>query len=81
MLLASIRRLGVAAVYDRLEEVPVPVRIVVGARDVSTPPDQAAALARRIPRVEVIVVGEAGHHVMTDAPGTLGRLIAEAVGQ
>ncbi len=77
-LAAALRGLGTGAmdpVWDRLGELAMPARIVVGARDA-----KFAALGRRLvarlPAAELEVVPGAGHGLLWEAPRAVARAIA-----
>lgn len=65
-------------VHDRVGEVRLPTHVVVGTRDVLTPPHQARALVRSIPGAELTVLPGCGHMVMLERPGELCELLAAA---
>lgn len=71
--LAMSARLEVGATAD---DVQCPVLLVVGEQDAWAPPREGAELAAALPRSHMIVVGQAGHLVQTDAPATTALLIA-----
>lgn len=60
---------------DRLDRVDVPAFVVVGRRDLLTPPPFARAMAERLPDAELTVLPEAGHQLMQERPGELAGLI------
>lgn len=68
-----------------LERLRCPVVCVVGDEDVVTPPDVVSAMAARIPRAKLTVVGSAGHLTNLEAPEAfnegLAGLIEEAAGE
>lgn len=60
----------------------LPTLIAVGDQDRMTPPPRSRALARALPQAEFLIVPNAGHMAMMEAPeavtGALGRLLAAA---
>jgi 2-succinyl-6-hydroxy-2,4-cyclohexadiene-1-carboxylate synthase len=81
-LAAALRELGTGALpslWDRLDEVTVPVELVVGERDEkfrAIGQEMAAAL----PEARVHVVGGAGHAVHLEAPDAVAEVIAAQAG-
>ena len=53
---------------DRLERLTMPVRILWGAEDRWQPTTYAERLASDIPDAELVIIPEAGHFVIEDAP-------------
>lgn len=60
-------------VRDRLPSIGAPTLVVVGERDVMTPPRYAADLADRIPGARTAIVADAGHMLPVEAPAVLGE--------
>jgi pimeloyl-ACP methyl ester carboxylesterase len=58
----------------------VPTLVVVGAEDRITPPDQARAMADRIPGAQLAVVPGAGHLPTLEAPDATTRVIRTFLG-
>ena len=83
--LARLRRLAPGVLYNDLKacndfefsgNVACPVLLVVGKRDVMTPPKAAVSLSERI-KAETVTVSNSGHSLMAEAPdATLDALIA-----
>jgi len=70
--------LGPLLTYDvhrRIHDVDLPTRVVVGSRDVLTPPQMARAITREIPGSELEVLPGCGHMVMLERPGELCDLL------
>jgi 2-succinyl-6-hydroxy-2,4-cyclohexadiene-1-carboxylate synthase len=63
------------SLWERLPELTVPVTLIVGERDLKFR-DIAAAMAGRIARAEVVVVGGVGHAVHLEAPGRVAAELA-----
>jgi 2-succinyl-6-hydroxy-2,4-cyclohexadiene-1-carboxylate synthase len=81
-LAAALRGLGTGAlpsVWDRLEELPMPVTLAVGERD-----QKFAGIAREmasaIPEAEVVVIPGAGHAVHLEEPDAVAQLIGGTAG-
>lgn len=68
---------------DLLQEIQVPVLVLVGDLDRMTPPAQAEKLAGRLTDVELVTVPGAGHTAMIEAPDHVNdavcRLVERAV--
>lgn len=62
-------------VHHRLGEIDLPTRVVVGSRDVLTPPRMARALAQGIAGAELTVLEGCGHMVMLERPRQLDELL------
>ncbi len=60
----------------RLGEVATPTLVIAGADDPLTPPWLAEELTRELPVAQMVVVEEARHMPMVDAPETVNMLIA-----
>jgi 3-oxoadipate enol-lactonase len=55
-------------VHDRLHEIACPTLVLVGERDLSTPPPAAAAIAKEIQGARTVVLANAAHIVTVEAP-------------
>jgi pimeloyl-ACP methyl ester carboxylesterase len=64
-------------VRHRLKDYPVPALVIVGSRDLLTPPRIGRELARRIPGAEFEVVPGAGHMLMLERAEWLNDRIDE----
>jgi pimeloyl-ACP methyl ester carboxylesterase len=84
--LARLGRLAPGVLYNDLKAcndyeadfsgVKCPVLLVMGKRDVMTPPRSAAALAKALPNSRSVVVESSGHLLMTEAPdATLDAMV------
>jgi 3-oxoadipate enol-lactonase len=62
---------------DRLQQISVPVLVMVGAEDTETPPSYAEAIARRIPSAELVVVPGAGHLLNLEDPDVVNARLRE----
>jgi pimeloyl-ACP methyl ester carboxylesterase len=66
-----------AAGLDSAAKVQCPVLVVLGKRDMMTPPRAAQAIREKIPAGKVVTVEVSGHTLMAEAPdATLDALIA-----
>jgi 2-succinyl-6-hydroxy-2,4-cyclohexadiene-1-carboxylate synthase len=77
-LARALRGLGTGALpslWERLGELAMPVRLVVGARDEKFL-GVAQQMARTIRRVDVVVVPRVGHAVHLEAPERVAEMIA-----
>jgi pimeloyl-ACP methyl ester carboxylesterase len=85
--LARLRRLAPGVLYNDLKacndyasdfaNVKCPVLLILGKRDVMTPPKLAAPLLEKIPNGKSVVIDPSGHSLMAEAPdATLDALIA-----
>jgi 2-succinyl-6-hydroxy-2,4-cyclohexadiene-1-carboxylate synthase len=77
-LARALRGLGTGAlppVWDRLGELPMPVALVVGERDLKF---QAIAheMEASIRKAEVVIVPDAGHAVHLEAPERVAEILA-----
>ncbi len=64
-------------VRDRLAAVELPVHVVVGSRDVLTPPRTSRVIVERVPRGRLTLLPGCGHMVMLERAATLCDLLAE----
>ena len=64
-------------VRDRLAELALPVHVVVGTRDLLTPPRAARGIADRVRGSRLTVLPGCGHKVMLERAGTLCDLVTE----
>ncbi len=77
-LAAALRGLGTGAlpsVWERLDQLSMPVRLVVGERDQKFRA-VASAMAARLPDAEVVVVAGAGHAVHLEAPQRVSEALS-----
>jgi non-heme chloroperoxidase len=70
-----VRAIGSFKLRDRLGAIDLPTRVVVGSRDLLTPPRHARAIADGIPEAQLVVLPGAGHMVMLERPDELNALI------
>ncbi|QYG94776.1 alpha/beta fold hydrolase [Iamia sp. SCSIO 61187] len=61
----------------RLGEVDVPAFVVVGSRDILTPPTFARQMVDHLPDAELTVLPQAGHQLMQERPDDVARLIRD----
>ena len=62
---------------ERLGDVDVPAFVVVGSRDVLTPPMFARLMVENLPDAELTVLPQAGHQLMQERPDDVARLIRD----
>ena len=77
-LAAALRGLGTGALpplWDRLEDLSLPVELVVGERDAKFR-DTAQRMAALLPDARLHVVAQAGHAVHLEAPEAVAAIIA-----
>jgi pimeloyl-ACP methyl ester carboxylesterase len=73
-LIAEVARFDVV---DRLREIDVPARVLVGTRDLLTPPSSARRLVRELPRAEPLVAFPgAGHMLMLERRDEVAEQLA-----
>ena len=66
-----------AGCYASLREIAMPVLLVTGTEDVSTPPENAIMLAERIPQSWLMRFTGAGHGLQYQYPEELARVIID----
>jgi 2-succinyl-6-hydroxy-2,4-cyclohexadiene-1-carboxylate synthase len=79
-LARALRGLGTGALpslWERLDEIPIPVALVAGERDEKFRAI-AVQMAAALPRAETVVVPACGHAVHLEAPAAVAELIAAA---
>lgn len=64
-------------VRDRLDELTVPARAVVGEYDGLTPPSYHEYLAEELPNCEYAVLEECAHLAMLEQPGRFNEVVAD----
>jgi non-heme chloroperoxidase len=72
-----LRGIGSFKLKDHLGTIDLPTRVVVGTRDVLTPPRHAKAMAEGIPHAELVVLPGTGHMVMLECPEELNTMLHE----
>jgi pimeloyl-ACP methyl ester carboxylesterase len=78
--LAYLKAMQSMDLRDGLRTVSVPTTVVVGSRDILTPPHLGRAIAAAIPGARLVEVPGAGHMLPFEAPDLLADLIAGAPG-
>jgi pimeloyl-ACP methyl ester carboxylesterase len=63
-------------VRDRLGGLAMPVHVVVGGRDVLTPPRAARKIVDRVPGAQLTVLPGCGHMVMLERAQALCELVS-----
>lgn len=66
-------------VYELLGRIRTPTLIIVGAEDVSTPPDRAERIHERIKGSELVVIPGAGHSASIEQADAVTRVISDFV--
>jgi pimeloyl-ACP methyl ester carboxylesterase len=69
------RRSGRPPLTDRLAQIEVPAKIVVGDQDTACPRARGEALAAGLPRASLHVVHGAGHSLQLEQPEAVAALI------
>ncbi len=67
--------------HAHLPAIDVPTLVVVGSRDLITPPRAARRIAAAIPGAELHVIPGAGHQLMMERPDELNALLAGLLGR
>jgi 3-oxoadipate enol-lactonase len=75
---AAIRDADLTESTARIE---IPTLCICGTEDISTPPDQVAAMAERMPNARYEAIEGSGHLPCLDAPAKTAALIAEFLGR
>jgi proline iminopeptidase len=65
------------SVADRLNQIEVPVLVLVGRHDVLSSPQQADRIARRLRHAEVVVFEDSGHALFYDEPARFRAVVAD----
>lgn len=66
-----------ADLSDRIGAIAVPTLVVVGAEDLSTPPDLVRDMAGRIPRARFEIIPDCGHIPSIEQPEALAALMRQ----
>jgi pimeloyl-ACP methyl ester carboxylesterase len=74
--LAFLRAISAMDLTSGLAGVAVPTTVVVGRRDLLTPPELGRAIARSVPGARLVEVPDGGHMLPLEAPDLLADLIA-----
>jgi pimeloyl-ACP methyl ester carboxylesterase len=67
------------AVFERLDEIEIPVMVVYGAETDTYPLEFAEEIAGRFPHGDLVIEPETGHFGPMERPEALARLIEQAV--
>lgn len=67
-------RWDLAPVVQKLPKLSVPVVVVSGGRDATVPPSDQDAIARELPKAEVISFPDLGHLAHEEDPGSIANL-------
>ena len=73
--LAMMSQWHIERFLERLPEVMVPVRLIVGAADGTVDPEVSRRAAKRIPGAELVEIDGRGHLVHEEVPGEVAPLI------
>jgi len=72
-----VRGIGSLRLREHLSAIDLPTLVVVGTRDLLTPPRHARAIAEGILGAELVVLPGTGHMVMLERPDELNALLDE----
>ncbi len=67
-ILPILEAFGAESYYDRLHTIPIPVTVICGRKDRTTPPWHTEKLAATIPSARAVWVDGAGHLLNWEAP-------------
>lgn len=69
--------------HDKLAALPVleeiPTLVLVGDKDVLTPPEHSEAIAEALPEAEFVVIPDSGHMVILERPDDVNRQLRELI--
>jgi pimeloyl-ACP methyl ester carboxylesterase len=68
------------SISSQLRKLEVPTLLIWGEQDQVTPLSLGQRLQREIPNARLETVANAGHLILDDAPGVVGRLVADFAG-
>lgn len=79
-------RIGVNAVWladqrERVQDIDIPTLVLVGERDLVTPPELSNELLDLIPNARMQVIAAAGHLANLEKPGEFNRIVDEFIGE
>ena len=66
---------------EKLAQLKVPVLLIAGAADLSTPPSISRVLQSKIPNSELVVAPESGHSVYWEQPDFFNRAVLDFIGR
>jgi pimeloyl-ACP methyl ester carboxylesterase len=66
---------------EKLAQLKVPVLLIAGAADLSTPPSISRLLQSRIPNSELVVAPESGHSVYWEQPEIFNKAVLDFIGK
>ncbi len=55
----------------------MPTLVIVGDRDVTTPPERSERISERIPDCQLVVIPESGHMTPVEEPGAFNAALEE----
>ncbi len=64
-------------VYDELDKIGIPTLVIIGDRDVATPPERSERISERIPDCQLVVIPESGHMTPIEEPGAFNAALEE----
>src|SRR3954454_22995469 len=73
---------GLAARPDMssfLPQIRVPTLVVVGAKDVISPPTEMEAIAKAIPNAEFVMIPDSGHMTTMENPAAVNRAMVQFI--
>ena len=66
---------------EKLAQLKVPVLLIAGAADLSTPPSISRVLQSKIPNSELVVAPESGHSVYWEQPEVFNKAVLDFIGK
>lgn len=66
---------------EKLAQLKVPVLLIAGAADMSTPPSISRVLQSKIPNSELVVAPESGHSVYWEQPEIFNKAVLDFIGK
>jgi pimeloyl-ACP methyl ester carboxylesterase len=63
------------SVYEKINAIRTPTLIVVGEKDMSTPPEKAKHMADRIPGARLEVIADSGHLTTIEEPAAVNAAL------
>jgi pimeloyl-ACP methyl ester carboxylesterase len=79
-LIPIFEAFGAESYYDRLHTIPIPVTLICGRKDRTTPPWHTEKLAANIPDARVVWVEGAGHLLNWEAPDVVVEAVKTQAG-
>ena len=63
------------SVHEHMSSIDIPTLMVVGDKDIPTPPEKARRLANTLPNAQLVLVPDAGHTAPTEEPAFVNAAI------